>query len=232
MQVLVGNASMLRPGDWFYLSTGNFGATPSAANVSQWASQIHAVDPGGIFVVHTGGIANVNTLFAQGLSSLITWFSLDEEPNEPGFSGSQTTTAFQLANFTAIVHSHGLKSIGYMTGQGIYGDSSVNKWNYSAFAAVVDYVTVQTQGNECVAGGNGPTCVSILAGQFMGAGDATSDLSVQATVGSLADGVTVTLTEVMSTLNASVRMGFGPFFLEFTGATAPDLIAVLQADGR
>jgi hypothetical protein len=225
---LVDNSALLRSGDIFYLSSGNFGATPSAANINKWASQLHAVDPGGIFVAHTGGLANVNTILSQGLSNLITWFSIDEEPSEPGFSQSQSATASQLSSFTSTVHAAGLKSIGYMTGQGVYNYG----WDYSAFAAVVDHVTVETQGDECVAGEVGPQCVDLLAGQFSAAHAAASGLSVQATVGSTSSGTTVTTAEVMATYNESIAKGLGYFFLEFAGGTVNALVAVLQAMGR
>ncbi len=227
VQVLVNDSSLLRAGDWFYLSTGNFGATPSVADLNLWADQIAAADPGAIFVAHTGGLANARALANGGLSSRFSALSLDLEPSEPGFNSAQSAVLLAIQTLTGIAHVAGLESIAYLSGQGFrYG------WNYATLQTAADLVTVETQGSEGVAGGNGPALVDTLAGEYAAQQLPVDTLSVQATVGSLADGTTVTLAEVMATLNESLRVGLGPFFLEFTGATAASLVAVLQADGR
>ncbi len=218
----------LRSGDWFHCSTGNFGQGVNVGYMNTWADQIAKVCPGAVFVAHTGGQPNVDSILKAGLSSRFTYFALDWEPSEPGFTSTQSGTMAALQTFNADVHSHGLKSVGYMSGQGIdrFG------WDYGQFGTVVDHVTVQTQGQEGVAGGNGPAVVSQLAAQFQKAGVSVSNLTCQATVGSLASGVTVTLKEVMDTYNAAVAAGCAQFFLEFAGGTESDLNQVLQAIGR
>ncbi len=169
----------------------------------------------------------MDSILKAGLSSRFTHFALDWEPSEPGFNATQSGTMTALQTFAAAVHGHGLQAVGYMSGQGIRLG-----WDYGQFGTVVDHVTVETQGLEGVAGGNGPATVDLLVAQFQKAGVPASALTCQATVGTLAGGATVTLKEVVDTYNEAVKVGCKQFFLEFAGGTEPDLNLVLQAIGR
>ncbi len=222
---LISQVRYMQSGDIFNLSSGNFGASVNIDNLNSWAQQIKAVLPGAVFNGHTGGLANVQTL-ANGLSKDFTGIAIDEEPNEPGFNGGQSETLAQLTQFASIVRARGFEAIGYMSGQGVDGDSAVAKWDYGAFAEVCDKITVETQG--AVAGGNGPTVVAYLASQFKSHSVSTSKLTCQATVGTLSSGTTVTLQEVLNTYNASVTNSLGAFFLEFAGSSETDLTTVLK----
>jgi hypothetical protein len=224
VSVLVGDSALLRPGDSFFLSTGNFGATPSVSDLNSWAGQIEAVDPGAIFVAHTGGLPNARALATGGLSPRFSELSLDLEPNEPGFDSSQASVDSVLDSLTQVAHAAGLRSVAYLSGQGIRSFH----WSYAECQAHADLEVVETQGAEAVSSGNGPAAVEYLAGQYANGSLPVSTLSVQATVGSTANGDPVSLGDVLSTYNSSASLGLGPFFLEFTGSTASELYAVLE----
>lgn len=229
---LVSIKSHLRDGDWFHLSSGNFGATPNVSHLNLWASQIKPILPNAVFVAHTGGMANVQTIITGGLSSDFSYIALDWEPDEPGFDKTQSGTENILTQFNTYCHQHGYKSIGYMSGQGINGDNAVDKWDYSAFGKICDHITVQTQGLEGVAGGKGPQVVDYLTNQFTSAGLSPINLTCQATVGSVSSGIVVTNQEVLDTYNETIKDGQNLFFLEFAGSTGPDLVTFLQSIGR
>lgn len=224
-----------RAGDGFYLSSGNFGGTFNLADVEAWLATLKDVVPGGArFAAQTGGTPNAQDLATIGLPSDIPWISMDWEPSEPGFDKTQAGTLSILKTFAAYVHAHGYRAIAYLSGQGINGDQAVDQWDYGALYAGsgIDWITVETQGLEGVAGGKGPQVVQELASQMKAAGGDVSKLECQATVGSTAGGHPVTTQMVVDTYNAAIATGQVRFFLEFAGSTYSDLIAVLQALGR
>jgi hypothetical protein len=227
---LVANKAKLKAGDWFHLSSGNWGGGFSVSNLNKWADEIAAVCPGAVFVAHTGGQPNVDAILKAGLSSKFTHFALDYEPNEPGFNSNESATIAILKKFTDDCHAHNLKAVGYMTGQGI---KRFGPWDYGQIMkqSGLDHMTVQTQGREGVAGGNGPWCMDHLAAQFNAAGVSPTDLTCQATVGNTT-AATVTTQEVVSTYNEALKVGMVQFFLEWAGPTESNMTTVLLAIGR
>lgn len=213
--------ALLRSGDRFALSSGNWGAAPSAPSIDSWLASLEGAVSGLAFSGHTGGQTNVEKLVPL-VSSKVTSWDLDYEPNEPGFSADGETTYLNLVKFADYVRGKGKKAVAYLTGRGFGFHPN---WNYGTLAKAVDRVIVQTQG--AVAGGTGPSLLADILDQFKSEGESPSKLTVQATIGLRS----TTNDQVVEMYEASSKAGCDSFFIEFAGAQS-GLESLLKALGR
>lgn len=207
---------VLRSGDRFALSSGNWGSAPSVSDLNAWQKSLSELVSGLYFSAHTGGQANVEKI-TPGLDPEFTDVDFDWEPNEPKWVSTEAGTIEVMKEFVDYIHSRHKLAVPYLTGRGLEWG-----WNYARILSEsgADRMIVQTQGQ--VSGGTGPAFLKTLLDQ----GVPGDKLTVQATVGARG----TTNDQVCEMYNAAASQSVH-FFLEFIGDGSA-LVSVLKQMGR
>ncbi len=189
-------SGLLGPGDGI--------AVVMSANASAWgqdnqfATELHQAFPGvtlRAYLSLDGGTGRAGGLASTvgTLSPLFTQVSADWEVHGPvEFNPSYSATMAYFQEFAQIVQPTGRAAIGYPSGRGVFGSyaGAPDRWNYGKFATELNGMTIETQG-YCSSLASWAPAVQKIWSQYNASGVPTSNLSLQISLGSGGNGVSV-----------------------------------------
>ncbi|MGA8663797.1 MAG: hypothetical protein WB809_01830 [Thermoplasmata archaeon] len=145
VETVLGLKEGIAPGDWLLVNSGGVNRPANPDNVQKRAELLARSFPQCPLFAFTSGLANVE-LLSGALRPPIVGIFYDYEPNypnEPEFSFDPVVTTQNLTKATGFARPHGLRLVGYLTGQGIFNPQ--HTWNYADFRGAADLLVIQTQ---------------------------------------------------------------------------------------